>query len=223
MMTPQRNDQSSMAAQPNRRRQYIVHPKVQWKHALTLGAAVFLFCVILSCGLFATLHEEARRRVINPAGYSGSVFTVIISAALVYSALTAGVIIFWMIVTTHRLCGPVYVLEQYLQKIANGEMPELRPLRNKDEFKDVFETFTRAVHRVREDKEFQMAGISNALALARARYTCEQEYREALESVVAKLAELRSALSDDLGHPAFAGPAEAAKPMRPLRVPAGTV
>jgi hypothetical protein len=216
-MMPDHLDQNPKTAPANRRRQYIVHPKIQWKHALTLGAAVFLFCIILSCGLFASLHEEARRRVINPAEYRGSLFTVILSASLVYSALTAGVICFWMLLTTHRLCGPVYVLEQNLECIAEGRIPQLRPLRAKDEFKDVFVTFGRAIDRVRKDKEVQLAGVNKALASARDdRFTCEQECRDALEAVRCQLEGLRACLTEGLGQPA-----DAPKKARPQPVPAG--
>jgi hypothetical protein len=217
MLTPEQNNQAASPAKSNRRRQYIVHPKVQWKHAIILGAAVFLFCVILSCGLFASLYEEARQRVINPAGYKGSVVTLIVTAAITYSALTAGMIGFWMIVSTHRMCGPVYVLEQAFQELAKGSIPRLRPLRTKDEFKDVFETFAKAVGRVREDKENQLAKVSQALSAARAnRYVGEHECREALESLAAQLQQLRSELALGLGQDA---PAE--KPARSPRVPVG--
>jgi hypothetical protein len=200
MLAPEHNKTVAEPAKSNRRRQYIVHPKVQWKHALMLGAGVFLFCVILSCGLFASLHDEARRRVINPAAFTGSVLTVIISAAVTYSALTAGVVTFWMIVMTHRMCGPVYVLERNFQELAEGRLPKLRPLRSKDEFKDVFETFSKAIDRLRQDKERQLEAMGKALAEL-GNESCEQGYGQDMNSAAAQLRQMQVELVKALGQP----------------------
>ena len=199
-MMPERNNQNSSAASSNRRRKYLIHPRFQWKYALTLSIAVFLFCIILSCGLFASLHEEARRRVINPAEYQGSVVTVILSASIVYSLLTAGMIGFWMILTTHRFCGPIYVLQRHFETLAEGRMPELRPLRRKDELKEVFATFSKALERLRGDKQSQLDAVNNALACTRSQgYSGEQECKDALDAVRKQLDGIRRGLAESLG------------------------
>src|SRR3990172_9454749 len=115
-----------------RRRQMIVNPAFQWKYALSLGLAVFLVSSTLSCSLFAALHEQARHRLLFPASYSTDVATLILLSAFGFSVLMAGVVGFWMVLVTHRVCGPLFVLERHFRQLAAGRLPSLRPLRRKD-------------------------------------------------------------------------------------------
>jgi len=42
------------------------------------------------------------------------------------------------ILFTHRISGPLYVMTQYLQEIKKGKIPNVRPLRDKDELKNFY-------------------------------------------------------------------------------------
>jgi len=54
--------------------------------------------------------------------------------------------VFFVIVRrTHRVAGPMFVLKRYMNEIIAGEIPDIRPLRKDDEFKDVFDTFVKMV------------------------------------------------------------------------------
>lgn len=194
------------SARPYRRRQLIVNPKVQWKYALTLGSAVFLVSSILSCTLFAALHEQARHRVMFPHSETANVGLLILLAAFGFSVLTAGVVGFWMVITTHRICGPLFLLDRYFRQLADGQLPKLRPLRRKDEFKELFRTFGRVVDRVREDKQAELALVDRALATAQIDpFVNEKECKKALEDVARQLADLRSLLDQSLiGEPSHA-------------------
>lgn len=66
--------------------------------------------------------------------------------ALVIGALTSLV----GLVLTHRVAGPVHVMNVYLASIAAGRFPRLRPLRNGDELREFFETLSYTVDRLRE-------------------------------------------------------------------------
>lgn len=46
---------------------------------------------------------------------------------------------------THRVAGPMFVLKRYMNEIIDGKIPDIRPLRKEDEFKDVFDTFVKMV------------------------------------------------------------------------------
>lgn len=51
-------------------------------------------------------------------------------------------VVFFIIVRrAHRVAGPMYVLKRYMNEIADGTVPEIRPLRKGDEFGDVFDAF----------------------------------------------------------------------------------
>ena len=66
--------------------------------------------------------------------------------AVVIGALTSLI----GLVLTHRVAGPVYVMNLYLAAIAAGRYPRLRPLRRGDELREFFDTLSYTVDRLRE-------------------------------------------------------------------------
>jgi hypothetical protein len=54
------------------------------------------------------------------------------------------------LVLTHRVAGPVHVMNLYLASIAAGRYPRLRPLRSGDELREFFESLSYTVDRLRE-------------------------------------------------------------------------
>jgi hypothetical protein len=54
------------------------------------------------------------------------------------------------VLITHRVAGPAFVMGRYLGVVADGAYPSLRPLRKRDEFKDFFDSFERAVVTLKE-------------------------------------------------------------------------
>jgi hypothetical protein len=204
-----------------RRRKYIINPAFQWKYALTLGLAVFLVASIVNCAVFASLHEQARDRFIHPTSYSSNAGMLILMSAFGFSVLTAGAVGFWMVITTHRICGPLFVLDKYFRYLAAGRLPGLRPLRRKDEFKDLFKSFTRAVDRIRADQQAELGAVTKALASARSdRYMDEQACRQALDTIARQLENLRRTMADSLGEePAerpSPNPKDGSRPAAPL-------
>lgn len=49
------------------------------------------------------------------------------------------------IMQTHRISGPVFVMMRYLKEIQNGNFPKTRPLRKKDELKELYTEMQKAV------------------------------------------------------------------------------
>ena len=61
--------------------------------------------------------------------------------------------IIWGIRRSHRIAGPIYLLERYLDEIIEGKYPDVRPLREGDEFKGLFSKFVVAVAALKEREE----------------------------------------------------------------------
>ena len=135
----------------NRRRQYVVRPSFQLRFAITAGLTVFLTATIISSALYAVLHEQARQRMMQPETYTAEVPLVVIGFGLLFAAVTAVVFSVWCVLFTHRLCGPLVVMHQYLNELAEGRFPEIRPLRKKDELKDLFAMLQKAIARLKKD------------------------------------------------------------------------
>ncbi len=182
-----------------RRRTYLIDPTFQWKYAISISLTVFVVSSILSCMLFASLHDQARQRIIQPTAVQASASWMMLVYAVGFSLFTAGTVGFWVILYTHRVCGPLFVLNRHFRQLASGVMPKLRPLRRKDEFKDLFKSFTRAVDTIREDREAALSAVCTMQATARVdREADEKVFREAIQSVARQLDSLRKTLEDGL-------------------------
>lgn len=154
-------------AQTYQRKQYLINPSFQWKVAGTIAVAVFLFSILISITLYGTLHQQARLRAADPLGYTASVTSVMVCFALGFAALTAGGVGLWSILMTHRICGPMFVMKRYLLEVAQGRLPSLRPLRKRDEFKDLYDAFDQAISALRANKQRELMQLNTALEAAR--------------------------------------------------------
>jgi len=94
----------------------------------------------------------------------------------------------WGIFMTHRVAGPIFIISRYLGELADGQVPQTRPLRRGDELKGFFETFSRMMDGLREKN------LGEAELLEKAAAALEQAggQAETLEAVRALIAEKKA-------------------------------
>jgi len=183
-----------------RRKQYIINPAFQWKYALTIASIVFLTSSALSSALYGFLHSQARQRMMDPEMYTAEVTGVILGFGLTLSVLTSGAVAAWLIVLTHRICGPLLVMERQLKELRAGRFPHIRNLRKKDEFKEFYATFAGMVSGLKSDKQNELEALNRVMALTQSALECDDDSRRhALEAVATQVAELRNAACQALG------------------------
>lgn len=188
------------APSSNRRATYVINPSVQWRYALSIAAMVFLVATVLSSVLYGVLHHQARMRLINPMGYSAGAGHAVLFFALAFAFITAGGIGAWCIMMTHRMCGPMYVLEQHFKALADGRFPKMRDLRKKDEFKELYARFREAVDFMKSSREKELEAFNNMLESAKtAMDSDDHSCRQALESMACQMKEMRKDVCDSLG------------------------
>lgn len=74
-----------------------------------------------------------------------------IIALLIISAVLQSVIIFYiMLKRSHRISGPLFLLNRYIDEMKRGEFPEIRPLRANDDFHDLFDNFRELVDSLKQ-------------------------------------------------------------------------
>ena len=161
-----------------RRRQYIVNPALQWKFAPWLMAAVFAVCSVLGILLFGVLERHVRWRILNPeASHIGQVISDIMIFALVFSAIAAAGLGFWSLFITHRFCGPLSVMGHWLTELTNGRWPTRRPLRKKDEFKDLYDLFWHAIDSLKIRRRSELAALTQILETVKTAADADDEAR----------------------------------------------
>lgn len=201
MKTKDHNQAATDNVKPNRRRKYLINPAVQWKYALTIALTVFMISSIMSSILYGVLHHQARMRLINPTGYTAEVGLTMLLFALAFAAVTAGGVGVWSIMMTHRLCGPLFVLERHFHELVQGRLPKVRPLRRKDEFKEMFSAFSQAIDSLQSQRQAQLTALSQVVTTVRSAAEGDDETRrEALTSVVRHMETLRNTILETAEH-----------------------
>lgn len=78
-------------------------------------------------------------------------FNTILIWVIILIVFIQGIVLYFVLIRqTHRIAGPLFVMTRYMKDIINGSIPEnLRPLRDKDLLKDVYEVFQGMIESLR--------------------------------------------------------------------------
>jgi hypothetical protein len=179
-----------------RRRTYLIDREFQLKYIVMLasiGAG--------SIGLFGVMawwsHTTALEAGSGAEGLAGMTILLLTVLAVVGTALALGL---FGLVFTHRVAGPVYVMNLYVEALAAGHYPRLRQLRKYDELKKFFDRFSHAVERIRAREADEARALSEAMAAFQPLATTE-EARAALKV----LEELHSRKREAVDRPVTGG------------------
>jgi hypothetical protein len=186
------------------RRNHLINPAFQWKYTLTIGIGVFLVATIMALVLFGSLHQQAQARAVTPAtSYAWQNATTVIIFAVALSALMVTGLGYWSLILTHRISGPLFVLQRLFNDLSKGIFPKRRPLRNKDEFKEIHDGFWTVVDSLRDRRRSELAILTEALNTARSAATSDDEARKcALGMIAAQIEPLCNEIAASLGEPA---------------------
>jgi signal transduction histidine kinase len=128
----------------NRRRFRIVDQAFQLKYAVMVTA--FGAIISLTYGSMVYLaHYEVQQEISDYCGPKAAAVMNERSSTIVRFALTATVLISLLLmvlgmVATHRIAGPIFVMNRHLGVLAQGRIPSMRPLRKSDELKGLYES-----------------------------------------------------------------------------------
>lgn len=135
---------------PQRRRQYIVDRSFQLKYTLLIAFIGGAISLIFTSWVWEAHRANTEMLQIDKIDTLLQSQVAATDQRLVW--LYIGVTLLMMgalgllgVLITHRVAGPAFVMERYLQVVADGAYPNLRPLRKRDELKGFFESLERAV------------------------------------------------------------------------------
>lgn len=170
-----------MAAQYKRRLIPIVDRRFQFKYTAIILAIAAVVSTVL--GYFLLQSYMEMNEVIDLASLSPEVndklnsddarkVFLITLIFLVVEVLGLGVM---GLLITHRVCGPIFVLDRHLRTMLEGKYPNPRPLRAGDEFGDTFEAFRALIDGLKKRDADEIEKLKAALAAAKARGVPEGE------------------------------------------------
>lgn len=224
MNIKQRNGKAANLA-CRRWRNYFIKPAFQGKYLALVVVSVFLASTCMSFTLFGLLHHQARARALSMAapnmGESASTMLLFAGAYAVILALAFGL---WSIILTHRIGGPLYVMEGYLAELTAGRFPRMRTLRKRDELRELHEAFRKAVEAMKANRQSDLAALTKALNTAASAVSADDKSREgALLSISAQLEDMCDMLRGSLGFrfdeaPSSPAPSAESLPKTPVAV-----
>ncbi len=70
---------------------------------------------------------------------------ILILILIIFVTVQSVFLFYLLIKRSHRISGPVFLLNRYISELKKGKFPEIRPLRTRDDFKDLFDNFREMV------------------------------------------------------------------------------
>jgi len=147
-----------------KRRNYYINKAFQSEFILkfcglvVLGSAAFgVILYIFSKHVLTTSFENSRLVIKSTADYllPGLLFGGIIVAIL--TALAAGIVVMLM---THRIAGPMYRFEKYINEIGSGRLHSDLKIRKKDQFQNM----TGALNKMTADLKLGLMEVNEVSA-----------------------------------------------------------
>lgn len=180
-----------MAQAYKRRLIPIVDRQFQFKYtAVIVGIAAAISLVL---GYFLWKSYMEMNEVIDLASLSPEVndklnsddARFVFTITLVFLVVEVAVLGVMGLLITHRVCGPIFVLQRHMDTISAGTYPTTRPLRAGDEFRGAFESFTKMIDSLRKRDSDDLDRLKAVLAAAKSAGVPASE-QQALESLIAE-------------------------------------
>src|SRR5215813_6055153 len=128
----------------NRRRWRIIDRPFQMKYTLMVVAFTAVISLMYSTLVYLE-HYEVQKEIGDYCSSSAAAHllqrsTSIIGYILIATFMISALVAFLGMIATHRIAGPIFVMNRYLGVLTTGLIPTMRPLRKNDELKKFYAT-----------------------------------------------------------------------------------
>jgi hypothetical protein len=148
------------------RRTYLIDRGFQLKYSVFLGAVGGVVSLLFG-GMVYLAHQDAFRMVREGTALAAELDQArmtLVWLTLGTAVLMTGSLALFGILLTHRVAGPIYVMNHYLGVISTGRFPKMRPLRKNDELKHFFDGLQSTVEFLRSREVSDAELLEQALA-----------------------------------------------------------
>jgi len=152
-----------------RRKKYIVHKKVQYKYAILTVAMLVLYTMVLLAAIFAPSIVIFISEDVPLSARAEAANAFLLLNRYMWPGIAAIILLFGAvsIFITHRVAGPLFVIERMINQIAGGNLSTRIKLRKGD---DLIE-FEQSINRMAEKLEASLSELQerarNLSAMAR--------------------------------------------------------
>ena len=156
------------------RKKYLISKHFQIKYIVMILVFMLLVAWLAGftvyCTLFALLGEKLAD--VYPRGRLIALFKTVNITLLINVALLVPFVVVVSVILSHRIAGPLYRIERYLNEVAQGDFSSILKLRKRDELKGVAEAINSLTQDLRrfagENKEIvdKLSSTLDALSTA---------------------------------------------------------
>jgi hypothetical protein len=178
--------------QSNKRRSIpIVDKEFQYKYTAIIVAVVVVVSAVLG---YLLLHGYWEMNRIMDLAMESSEFSDKVNRddalrvfyiALLFLVFEVFAISILALIITHRVCGPVTVIQRHLMTMLDGRYPPARPLRHGDEFQKAFDAFTAVLESLKQRDAEEVEKLNQVIAAAKQKGVPEADVA-LLEQLVAE-------------------------------------
>src|SRR5690606_27449643 len=116
-----------------------------------------------------------------------------------FALLTAGAFGIGSLMVSHRFVGPLHVIAAGLNKLAQGRLPNTRPLRRRDEFQDFYGIYENAMRALRAERRLELDDLDAVIESLDAAQRAAAAPDAPLDAALARLRKLRAQIETSLG------------------------
>src|SRR5215470_11381355 len=137
-------------------RNRLLNPRFQLKYTAMIVGIASLISLVLGMYLMSMLRENSRMLKLEGefdevlqaqlAEADAHVVWVLVAAFVIFIALLAVM----SVVVTHRMAGPIFVVQRHIREMGEGRLPRVRALRRGDEFVELVATLSEAIQAIAE-------------------------------------------------------------------------
>jgi HAMP domain-containing protein len=157
-------------AQYKRRAIPIIDRQFQFKYTGMILAVAATVSVVLSTLLWRSYRETTDMLEIAMTSPEMSAIIgendskLVFGLTIVFLVLEVVVLGVLGLIITHRVAGPVFVVKRHLTTLTEGRFPAMRPLRDGDEFADMFGALQQLTDRLKQRDNDELAQLRTILA-----------------------------------------------------------
>ncbi|MBU3958812.1 MAG: HAMP domain-containing protein [Candidatus Omnitrophica bacterium] len=136
-----------------RRRKYFIKPGLQVRYLRVILIAVILPVCLFSVCLYYLIFYMMAEQLGIPESIAYNIVPVVtkINLILLFGLPIISIgILFWGVLISHRIAGPLYRLEKELDKIAKGDFSLRLKIRSKDELGSIVKGVNKILDKIEE-------------------------------------------------------------------------
>ncbi len=75
---------------------------------------------------------------------------ILIMILIISAIIQSAIVFYYMLKRSHRISGPIFLLNRYIDELKAGNSPEIRSIRSNDDFHELFDNFSEFVEQIKK-------------------------------------------------------------------------